>query len=151
MSPVSVWLLVPVTGALELSLERGPETGAGEEIAVWAFESVVDELLCSLRVRDASVELRDLALGQLTPASTSLAPGGEHPADFREGEAGVLVEANECDPLGARRRVVPSSAGTLGGWQQADALVVAERRRRHASAPSQRSDRHEAVLRHDPP
>jgi hypothetical protein len=147
---LSVWLLVLVTGAFELSLECGAETGAGEEIAVWALESVLDQLLRLLCVGDASVEFRDLALGQVTPASASLTPGGEHAADLREGEAGVLVEANERDPLGARRRVVPSSAGTLGGWQQADALVVAERRRRHASAPSQRSDRHEAVLRHDP-
>ena len=65
---MSVWLLVLVSGAFELSLECGAETGAGEEIAVWAFERVVDELLCSLRVCDASVELRDLALGEMTPA-----------------------------------------------------------------------------------
>ena len=142
LSPSSVWLLVLVTGALELGLECVPETGAGEEIAVWALESVLDQRLRLLRVGDASVELRDLALGQVTPASTSLAAGGEHAADLREREAGVLVEVDQCDPLCARRRVVPFPAGTLGGWQQADALVPAQRRCRRAGAASQLSDRH---------
>jgi hypothetical protein len=35
------------------------------------FEGVPDRMLRSLRIRDASVELRDLALGQMTPGSTS--------------------------------------------------------------------------------
>lgn len=44
-----------------------------------AFERMLDQLLRSLRLRDASVELRDLAFGQITPASTSPAHGGHQP------------------------------------------------------------------------
>jgi hypothetical protein len=90
-----VWLLTLVTGAFELGLERGAETGAAGEVGVWAFECVVDELLRSLCICDARVEFRDLALGQMPPASTSLGPGGKQLADLRESEAGVLIEANE--------------------------------------------------------
>jgi hypothetical protein len=109
---------VLATGTLELSLECRAETGTGGEIAMRAFESVLDELLCSLRVLDASVELRDLALGQTTPASTSPAPGGEQPTDLREGEPGILAEANERDPLRARRRVVPSPPARWAGYSR---------------------------------
>lgn len=80
-----------------------------------AFERVRDQLLRSLSVRDAGVELRDLALGQATPGPVPPAPRGEQPTDLREGEPGVLAETNQRDALGARGRVVPPPAGTLGG------------------------------------
>jgi hypothetical protein len=50
-------------GSVEASLEGRPEPGTGKDVSVRAFESVLDELPCSLRIRDASVELSDLALG----------------------------------------------------------------------------------------
>ena len=103
------------TGTLELSLERGAKIGAGEEITIGAFERVRDQLLRSLGVRDASVEFRDLALGQATPVPASPAPGGEQPTDLCEREPGVLAEANQRDALCARGRIVPSLANTLGG------------------------------------
>lgn len=56
-----------------------------------AVERVLDELLCSLRVRDACVELRDLALGQVIPASTPPTELVQQPTDLREGEPGVLA------------------------------------------------------------
>ena len=114
-----------------------------------AFEGMLDQRPCLLRVGDASVEFRDLALGQVTPASTSLAPGSEHATDLLEREPRVLVEADERNPLRDRRRVVPSLAGALGGWQQADPLVVAERRCRNAGAASDLPDRHQSVIRHE--
>ncbi len=80
-----------------------------------AFERVRDQLLRSLGVRDASVELCDLALGQAIPVPASPAPGGEQPTDLCEREPGVLAEANQRDALCARGRVVPSLANTLGG------------------------------------
>jgi hypothetical protein len=82
---------------------------------VRALESVLDQLLRPRCVGDASVEFRDLALGHVTPASTSLAPGGEHATDLIEPEAGVLVEANQRDALRARLLIAPSLAGTFGG------------------------------------
>jgi hypothetical protein len=51
-------------------LERGAEVRTGEEVPVRASESVLDQLLRSLRVRDAGVELRDLLLGQPSPPPT---------------------------------------------------------------------------------
>ena len=80
-----------------------------------AFESVLDQLLRLLGVRDASVELCGLALGQATPGAASPAPGGKQPTDLCERKAGVLAEANQRDALCARGRVVPSLAGPLGG------------------------------------
>lgn len=133
---------------LELPVECGPKVGAGEEIVVWTFERVPDQLLRSPCVHDARVELGDLALGQMSPALTSVSPGGEDIPDLRKREAGVLAEANKHDALRARLRVVPALADTLGGWQQANPLVVAERRRRDARAASQLPDRHQAV-KHD--
>jgi hypothetical protein len=62
---------------------------------------MLDQLLRSLRVRDAGVELCDLPLGQMTPGSTSAAPGGEQPTDLCKREAGVLAEANKGDALRA--------------------------------------------------
>jgi hypothetical protein len=41
-------------------------------------------MLRSLLIRGASVELRDLALGQMTPGSTSEALSGEQPTDLRK-------------------------------------------------------------------
>ena len=80
-----------------------------------AFERVRDQLLRSLGVRDAGVELCDLALAQTTQVPVSSAPGGEQLTDLCEREPGVLAEANQRDALYARGRVVPSLAGTLGG------------------------------------
>jgi hypothetical protein len=88
-----------------------------------------------------------ILLGQVTPASASLARGGEHATDLLEREPRVLVEADERNALRDRRRVVPSLAGALGGWEQADPLVVAERRRRDARAASELPDRHQTVFR----
>ena len=112
-----------------------------------ALERVLDQSLCLLRVGDASVEFSDLALGQVTPPSTSLAPGGEQATDLLEGEPRVLVEADQRNALRDRRRVVPSLAGALGGWEQPDPLVVAERRCRHARAASELPDRHQPGIR----
>jgi hypothetical protein len=98
-----------------VSLQCRAEMGAGEEIAMRAFKSVLDQLLRALGVRDASVELRDLALGEMCPGSTSAAPGGEQATDLRERDAGVLAEANEGDALSARRPVLPSLSGTPSG------------------------------------
>src|SRR5919108_4545884 len=114
-----------------------------------AFERVLDQRPCLLRVGDASVEFRDLALGQLTPASTSLAPGSEHATDLLEREPRVLIETDERNALRGRRRVAPSPADALSGWEQADPLVVAERRWRHAGAASELPDRHQSVIRHE--
>src|SRR5215211_6503140 len=114
-----------------------------------ALERVLDQRPCLLRVGDASVEFRDLALGQVTPASTSLASRSEHATDLLEREPRVLVEADERNALRDRRRVVPSLAGALGGWEQADPLVVAERRCRHAGAASELPDRHQSIIRHE--
>ena len=100
---------------LELSLERGAEVWAVEEIAMGAFESVLDHRLRSLGVGDASVELSDLALGQATPGLASPAHGGDHWTDLREREAGVLVGANQRDAFCAGWRVVPSLANPFGG------------------------------------
>ncbi len=80
-----------------------------------AFERVRDQLLRSLGVRDASVELCDLALGQVSPGPATPAKGDEQPTDLCEREPGVLAEANQRDALCARGRVVPSLADTLGG------------------------------------
>src|SRR5215208_1016587 len=44
------------TGTLEMSLERGAEIGAGEDITMGTFERVRDQLFRSLGVRDASVD-----------------------------------------------------------------------------------------------
>jgi hypothetical protein len=80
-----------------------------------AVERVLDQIFRSLGVGDASVELRDLALGQRTPGPASWAPGGEQPTDLCEREPGVLAEANQRDAFCARGRVVPSLARTLRG------------------------------------
>ena len=61
----------------ELSVECSAEARTAEEVAVRAVEGVLDQLLCSLRVRDANVKVRDLALGQLRPASIAATPGGD--------------------------------------------------------------------------
>jgi hypothetical protein len=95
-----------------VGFERGAEIGAGEKVTMGAFERVRDQLLRPLGVRDAGVELRDLALGQPTPGP---APALEQPTDLCEREPGVLAEANQRDALRARGRVVPSLANTLGG------------------------------------
>jgi hypothetical protein len=125
-----------------VSFERGAEVRAVEEVAMGAFERVLDQRLRSLGVRDASVELGDLALGEPTPPPASRGPGGEQPTDLCEREARVLAEANHGDAFCARGRVVPSLAGTLGDWQQANPLVVTERRSRNSGAASQFADRH---------
>ena len=80
-----------------------------------AFERVLDQRPCLLRLGDPSVEFRELALGNVTPASTSLAPGSEHATDLPEREPRGLVEADERNALRYRRGVVPSLAGALGG------------------------------------
>ena len=100
------------TGTLEVSLERGAEIGAGEKVTIGAFDRVRDQLLRPLGVRDAGVELRDLALGQATPCP---APAVEQPTNLCEREPGVLAEANQRDALRARGRVVPPLANTPGG------------------------------------
>jgi hypothetical protein len=102
------------TGALEASRQGRAELRTGVEIAVWTFESVLDQPLCSLCVHDASVKLRNLALGQMDPVSTSPAPGGQQPTDLPERKAGVLAEANESDTRCARLRVPPSLADPFG-------------------------------------
>src|SRR5215217_6296765 len=101
--------------ALEVRVDGRPEIGTGEEIVVRAFESVLDQLLRLLRVHDASVELHDLRLGQLTPGPTSPARGREQPTDLRKREAGVPVETDERDALRASFLVEPSLAGARGG------------------------------------
>jgi hypothetical protein len=93
----------------------------------------------------------DLALGQLVPGRAPQAHRREQPADLRKREPRVLVKANERDPLYADRRVLPSLAAAVGQRQQADSLVVAERRCRHAGAASQLPDRHQTVLAHQLP
>jgi hypothetical protein len=97
-----------------MSLERGTEVRAGEEITMRAFERVCDQLLRPLSVRDASVELSDLALGQAPPVLASPAHACEQPTDLGERKSGVLAEANQRDTLRARGRVAPSLASTLG-------------------------------------
>src|SRR5918997_666147 len=139
------------TGTLELGLDCGAEVGAGEEVAVGAFERMIDERLRPPGVRDAGVELRGLSLGQATPVPVPPAPGGEQPTDLREREPGFLAEANQRDALRARRLVVPPPSGTPGGRQQADPLVVTERRSRNPRAASQFPDRHQVVLLHGRP
>ena len=80
-----------------------------------ALERVLDQVLGSLRLRDASVELRDLPLGQSIEASMVPAAAGEQPADLPESEPCALEQADQRDPIRARRRVVPTPAGTLCG------------------------------------
>jgi hypothetical protein len=80
-----------------------------------AFERVLDERLRALCVCDASVELRDLAFGDVTQGSPAPAQSRDQTTDLREGEPGVLAEANEGDAFSARCRVEPPSAGTPGG------------------------------------
>ncbi len=79
------------------------------------LESVLDQFFRLLCVHDASIKLRDLALGEITPVAPTPAPSGEQSTDLREREAGVLTEANECHALRARRRVVPSLSDPRGG------------------------------------
>ena len=105
-------LPVRTTGTLELGLERGAEIGAGKKIAMGAFKRVHDQRLRPPGVRDAGVELRDLALGQATPGP---APAVEQPPDLREREPGVLAEANKRDALRARGPVVPPPPDTPSG------------------------------------
>jgi hypothetical protein len=69
------------------------------EIAVRAFESVLDQLLGSLRCRDASVELRDLALGQPIPGSRSRLVAGTRRASARSPQ-GRLAWAPIASPGG---------------------------------------------------
>jgi hypothetical protein len=85
---------------------------------VAAFERVLDQRLHSLRLGDASVEFCDLALGQVSQDSGSLALGGEHATNLLEREPRVLVEAGERNALRDRGRVVRSLAGALCGWEQ---------------------------------
>jgi hypothetical protein len=120
-------LPVRAIGTLEVSLERGAEMWAFDEITMGAFESVLDQLLRSLGVRDASVELCDLALGQATPDPASPAPGGEQPTDLCEREPGVLAEANQRDAFCARGRVVPSLASVLSACLTVKLCMVLRR------------------------
>ena len=135
-----------LSSGFELALERGAEVRAGEEVAMLALEGVLDQCLGSLGVRDPGIQLGDLALGQVVPGRAPPARRCEQGADLREGEPRVLVKANERDPLYADRRVLPSVAEAVGQRQQADPLVVAECRCRHAGAASQLPDRHQTVL-----
>ena len=131
--------------------QRGAEVRTCEEVAVLTIEGVLDKLSGALGIRDAGVQLGDLEPGQPSPTSTSTAHDGEQPTDLGEGEAGVLTEANERDPLCARLRVVPSLAGTRGRREEADSLVVPEGRRRDARTPSQLTDRDQTFLGHGAP
>jgi hypothetical protein len=76
-----------------VSLERGAELWAVEVIAMGACERVLDQLLRSPGVGDASVELCDLALGQAIPRRASPSHRGDEPTDLCERESGVLVPA----------------------------------------------------------
>ena len=71
------------------------------------FEGVPDRMLRSLRIRDASVELRDLALGQMTQARRPKRSAASSRPISASGEAGVLAEPNQHDaplaPLHVRR------------------------------------------------
>jgi hypothetical protein len=125
--------------------------GTCEEVAVLTIERVLDKLPGALGICDASVQLGDLELGQLSPTLTSTAHDGDQPTDLGEGEAGVLTETNERDPLYARLRVVPSLSGTRGRREEADPLVVPEGRRRDARTPSQLTDRNQTLLGHGAP
>jgi hypothetical protein len=100
---------------VESSLECGPKPRTRQDVSMRARESVLYELPCALRGLDAGVELHDLALGQVIPVPIPPLPGGEEPTDLGKREAGLLAEANQRDPLLARRRKVPPPAGTLGG------------------------------------
>jgi hypothetical protein len=84
---------VPVIGTFELSLECGAETGAGEEVAVRAFESVLDQLLRLLCVGDASVEFGDLALG----AGTALIGNSQAASVWNKGGLSVEVTNSHSD------------------------------------------------------
>jgi hypothetical protein len=100
------------------------------EVAVRAAERVFEQLACVLCLGYAGVELVDLAFREPTPAPAPTAAVCQQLTDLWEREAGVPVEANQGDALGARRRVVPSAAHAIGGWEESDALVVAQRRGR---------------------
>lgn len=63
------WMVLP--GAFEMVLERGAEVGAGEEIALAAFECVRDQFLRLQGVGDARVEFGDLVFGESSPGRAS--------------------------------------------------------------------------------
>ena len=97
-----------------MRLQLRVEIGTAEEIAVRAFESVLDQALRSLGVRDSSVEFGDLALGEAIPGRTSCRLAASSWRISASVKPGVLVEADKRDALSARRRVVPSLADALG-------------------------------------
>jgi hypothetical protein len=80
-----------------------------------AAKGVFDQLLRPLCPDDASVELVDLAFGEPAPARAAARVCGQQLPDLLEREPRVLAKANESDVFGARRRVLPSPAGALGG------------------------------------
>jgi hypothetical protein len=82
---------------------------------VRTFETVADQLLRTLCVGDASVELCDLSLSQASPVSMSRAKLGEKLFYLREREPRVLAETNERDAFRARLRVASPLTDTLGG------------------------------------
>jgi hypothetical protein len=113
------------------------------------FEGVPDRMLRSLRIRCASVELRDLALGQMIPGSTSEALGGERPTDLRkQSEAGVLAEPNQHDapraPLHVRR-TRPGHRRWVAADASLDNAVSMMRARGQAHV---RHGRQQAAVRH---
>jgi hypothetical protein len=106
-------------------------------------------MLRSLRIRCASVELRDLALGQMTPGSTSEALSGEQPTDLRkQSEAGVLAEPNQHDapraPLHVRR-TRPGHRRWVAADASLDNAVSMMRARGQAHV---RHGRQQAAVRH---
>jgi len=66
---------------------------------MFAFEGVLNQLPRSPRVCDSGIKLCDLSLRELIPGRAPPFPRREQPTDLREGEARVLVKANERDPL----------------------------------------------------
>jgi hypothetical protein len=71
-----------------------------------------EHLLRALGRVNACIELSDLPLGHLTQAAMPLVPSGEQLCDLSQREAGILIEADQRDPLCARCLVVPFPAGT---------------------------------------
>jgi|SRR5262245_173898 len=109
-------------------------------------EGVLDERLGVLRLSDADLELAKLGFDEASPWPTALPSSREQRTDLSKREARVLAEPDQCQALGARDAVLPSSAGPASRREQPDALVVPERRARQPAPAGQFTDHGETSL-----